>query len=268
MPTGAEASNHSTDDNEVDARSTNEKPPSDSKRMNDRPFILDGMLNSMLPHIGPLDLSLYAFFSAYFRYVGVRKSGKSCLAALIAKNSDISIIKIYSPDDFLGMDEAAKVAKLKEIFEELSQLRLCILLLDDLEMLIDYWGFGDRYSSIVLRTIILLLRKTAQKPSSNRLIVIATVTSECAKYLSLRDCFTRTIEVPVLTEVAHLMAVIEDSNIFDKQQCQALANRLEKESKKYLIGIKQLLTDIELTKYCPSELRLPTLLQQICYCKQ
>ncbi|VDK59456.1 unnamed protein product [Gongylonema pulchrum] len=130
------------------------------------------------------------------------------------------------------MDEAAKVAKLHEIFKELSQLRSCILLLDDLEMLIEYWGFGDRYSSRILRTIVLLLRQTARKPSSNRLIVIATVTSKCAKNLDLRDYFTRTIEVPVLTEVAHLMAVIEDSNLFDKQQCQALANRLEKESKK------------------------------------
>ncbi|VDN41491.1 unnamed protein product [Gongylonema pulchrum] len=170
---------------------------------------------------------------------GVRNSGKSCLAALIAKNSDIPNIHVYSPDDFLHMDEAAKVAKLHEIFKELSQFPLDLLL------------------------------KTGKilDQSSNRLIVIATVTSKCAENLDLRDYFTRTIEVPVLTEVAHLMAVIEDSNLFDKQQCQALANRLEKESKKYSIGIKELLTDIELTKYFPSDLRLLTLLRQICYWK-
>lgn len=65
---------------------------------------------------------------------------------------------------------------------------------------------------------------------NHHLLVLATVTSDCAMKLDLHDYFTCTIEVPMLTDIRHLMAVIEDSNIFSMSECRLFAVCLARES--------------------------------------
>ncbi|VDN36321.1 unnamed protein product [Gongylonema pulchrum] len=143
LPNRTGASSHSTDDNEMDTESVNGKPQLDSKCMlqevrvtwkYNRSVVYKKLLSRKWLKLPECQRAGHLCNGCW--PMGVRNSGKSCLAALIAKNSDIPNIHVYSPDDFLHMDEAAKVAKLHEIFKELSQFRSCILLLDDLEMLI------------------------------------------------------------------------------------------------------------------------------------
>lgn len=46
---------------------------------------------------------------------GPRNTGKTAIAAQLAKNSEFPFIKICSPEAMVGFNESAKVLKIKEV---------------------------------------------------------------------------------------------------------------------------------------------------------
>ncbi|KAM3722175.1 Vesicle-fusing ATPase [Dirofilaria immitis] len=198
---------------------------------------------------------------------GAEKTGKSCLATLIAKNSGIPSIKVCLPENMLKLNEEAKKIKLIDLFEEAIKLPQCILFLDGLELLIEYCDVGDRYSSIILQTIKLILKK-GEILENNRLLVIATVTTECAEKFGLQRYFSSVIKVPVLTKTERIISIIEYANILNKADYQILREYLMNDTNSYKVGIKSLLTTIELVKHSTTTNRLHTLLQHLLQWKQ
>ncbi|EJW85091.1 flywch zinc finger domain-containing protein [Wuchereria bancrofti] len=203
---------------------------------------------------------------------GAEKTGKSCLAALIAKNSGIPSIKICLPENMLKLNEKAKKAKLIDLFEEAIKLPQCILFLDGIELLIEYCDVGDRYSNAILQTVKLILKK-GDMLKNNRLLVIATVTTQCAEKFGLQRYFSSVIEVPLLTKIDRIMPVIECANVLNKVDFEMLRECLihdanSKQFSSYPVGIKNLLTTIELAKHSAPASRLHTFLRHLLQWKQ
>lgn len=83
---------------------------------------------------------------------GPPKSGKSTLAAMIARRSNFEYVKLCSPKDLLGLNESAKCSFIRQIFDDASRSTQSCIVLDDIERLIDYGPSGPVYSNLTLQT--------------------------------------------------------------------------------------------------------------------
>ncbi|KAK6031112.1 hypothetical protein OSTOST_02735 [Ostertagia ostertagi] len=90
---------------------------------------------------------------------GPPRSGKSFLAAEIARASDFPLIKVVSPGDMVGFSESAKCQCLRKAFADAFRSRLSVLLIDNVERLLDYSPVGPRFSNLVLQALLVLLNE-------------------------------------------------------------------------------------------------------------
>lgn len=63
-------------------------------------------------------------------------SGKTALAASIATDSGFPFIKLISPDDMVGMNEAARIDLLKRTFSNSYKSPLSVIVVDNIERII------------------------------------------------------------------------------------------------------------------------------------
>lgn len=62
--------------------------------------------------------------------------GKTALAAYMAKLSEFPFVKILSPKNMLGFNEASKCAAIKKVFEDAYKSELSCVVVDDIESLL------------------------------------------------------------------------------------------------------------------------------------
>ncbi|RCN27216.1 ATPase, AAA family [Ancylostoma caninum] len=90
---------------------------------------------------------------------GAPRTGKSFLAAEIARASDFPLIKVVSPGDMVGFSESAKCQTLRKAFGDALRSKLSVLLIDNIERLLDYSPVGPRFSNLVLQALLVLLNE-------------------------------------------------------------------------------------------------------------
>ena len=83
---------------------------------------------------------------------GTTGSGKTALAATIAKNADFPFVKFISPKDLVGFNENMKASRVTKIFGDAHKSTLSIIVIDDIERLLDYNPIGPRFSNIMAQT--------------------------------------------------------------------------------------------------------------------
>lgn len=103
---------------------------------------------------------------------GPHNSGKTALAAQLAKNSDFPFIKVCSPEDMVGFTETSKCLQIRKVFDDAYKSSLSCILVDNIERLLDYGPIGPRYSNLTLQALLVLLKK--QPPKGRKLLVICT----------------------------------------------------------------------------------------------
>ncbi|KAF8362480.1 nsf-1 [Pristionchus pacificus] len=160
---------------------------------------------------------------------GSAKSGKSALAAQIAKISEFPFVKVISCLDMIGYSESAKCQIVKKAFDDAMRSPLSILFLDDIEELVDYCAIGPRFSNLVLRTVSVLLKQ--DPPPGHHLLVLATSSEPSfMREFGFNNLFSHKIDVPLLTRSAHVMAVAEDCQLLSitGQESQELPARLDR----------------------------------------
>ena len=96
-------------------------------------------------------------------------SGKTALAATIARSSDYPFMKLVSPDDMVGFSESQKVAAISKIFADSYKSPLSVIVVDNLERLL------GQLMSIYLAVRILLCDQTS------RLLVLGSPTPFCRR---------------------------------------------------------------------------------------
>ncbi|KAH9645276.1 hypothetical protein HF086_000439 [Spodoptera exigua] len=127
---------------------------------------------------------------------GPPNSGKTALAAELAKLSDFPFVKVCSPEDMVGFTESSK--------------------LDNIERLLDYGPIGPRYSNLTLQALLVLLKK--QPPKGRKLLILCTSSRrQVLEDMEMLSAFTGVLHVPNLSQPEHVMSVLEESDAFSKK---------------------------------------------------
>eukprot|EP00759_Apiculatamorpha_spiralis_P039277 PhF_6_TR38125/c0_g1_i1/m.56919/K06027/NSF, SEC18; vesicle-fusing ATPase len=101
-------------------------------------------------------------------------SGKSALAAHVAKMSNFPYVKVIRPDMYVGYTELAKCNAIRQAFEDADRSPLSVVIVDDVERLIEYVHVGQRFSNAVLQTLLVMVKR---QPPKGKLLVIGTTSN-------------------------------------------------------------------------------------------
>lgn len=157
---------------------------------------------------------------------GPPNAGKSALAAKIAKLSDFPFTKVCSPEDMVAYTESAKCLQIRKIFDDAYRSTLSCIVVDNIERLLDYGPIGPRYSNITLQALLVLLKK--QPPKGRKLLVICTSSRrQVLEDMEVLTAFTSVLHVPNLSSPEHLISVLEDSDVFTKQEIQMIFKKIQ-----------------------------------------
>ncbi|KAJ4355000.1 transport between ER and Golgi ATPase protein [Ascochyta clinopodiicola] len=176
-------------------------------------------------------------------------SGKTAMAARMAIDSGFPFIKLVSPEDMVGFSEMQKVQQLDKVFRDAYKSPLSVIVIDNIEMLVDWVPIGPRFSNTVLVALKVLLEK--QPPKDRRLLIFATTTERSVlTQLDLFSRFDAEIAVPNVNTQAELAHVLQESGAFsDRDQQRAISEIQEiTGSTEIGVGIKKILTGIETAK--------------------
>ena len=66
---------------------------------------------------------------------------------------------MISPEQFVGVSEYAKIQKIVKIFDDAYKSTLSLIILDDIERLIEFINIGPRFSNLVLKALLVLIKK-------------------------------------------------------------------------------------------------------------
>uniref|UniRef100_A0A7E4V7Z1 Vesicle-fusing ATPase n=1 Tax=Panagrellus redivivus TaxID=6233 RepID=A0A7E4V7Z1_PANRE len=180
-------------------------------------------------------------------FTGARNTGKTFLAAKIAKDTEFPFVKVCTPENMVGFSETAKCQVLNKMFNDAYKSPLSVLIIDNLERLLDYTPIGPRFSNLVLQALDVLLNK--KPPPGHRLLVLATSSvQDFLQEVDLTSCFSKVVRVRQLHNVDEIMSVAEQSEIFDEQAMTYIRHNLNKFDKIPTIGIKSLLEMLDFVR--------------------
>eukprot|EP00922_Rhytidocystis_sp_ex-Travisia-forbesii_P064333 GHVS01095622.1.p1 GENE.GHVS01095622.1~~GHVS01095622.1.p1 ORF type:complete len:754 (+),score=74.66 GHVS01095622.1:145-2406(+) len=140
---------------------------------------------------------------------GQRGTGKTALAAHVAKTADFPFMKMVSPESLSShVGEMDRAQAMREVFENAYKSELSLIVLDDLETLVGYNPIGTRFSTLLLETIRVLLKK---KPKPGRRVVIIGTTSEIGfvSESKLAEEFGYPLQMPLLEEPSQIETVLK-----------------------------------------------------------
>lgn len=185
-------------------------------------------------------------------------SGKTALGATIAQQSDFPFIKLISPDSMVGYGEAQKVNAITRVFMDSYKSPLSVIVIDNIERLLDWSPMGARFSNSVLQTLLVLMGK--RPPKGRRLLIIATTSLRpILTDLGLSETFDSELNVSPITTLRALDVVIREVKLFSSSQEHKEAIRMlaeagfrDEENAKLQIGIKKLLSMIEMARQEPA----------------
>lgn len=176
---------------------------------------------------------------------GAPNSGKSALAARLAKMSDFPFVKVCSPEDMVGFTESAKCLHIRKIFDDAYRSTLSCIVVDNVERLLDYGPIGPRYSNLTLQALLVLLKK--QPPKGRKLLILCTSSRrDVLEEMEMLPAFTAILHVSNLSSPEHVLAVLDDSDLFSPDELQNVAKKMA--GKRVWIGIKKLLALIDMVR--------------------
>ena len=175
--------------------------------------------------------------------------GKTALAAKIAMDSEYPFIKLISPEDMVGYNEAAKVQHLSKVFMDAYKSPLSIIVIDNIERIIDWVAIGPRFSNSVLQTLMVLLKK--QPPKGRRCLVVATTTERTVLHnLDIYKYFDSDIPVPNVNTHQELEYILKQTEVFSEQEIGRALSEIQEttRSEDVGVGIKKILLGLETAK--------------------
>lgn len=182
---------------------------------------------------------------------GAPGSGKTAIAAHMAKQSDYPFLKICAPKNMIGYHEAAKVQAIKKIFDDAYKSQLSCIILDSIERLLDYTAIGPRFSNLVLQALLVLLNETP--PHGRKLLVICTTScKDVMRDMQMLSVFTKVIHVSNISRPEHLVSCLKELDCFTAAEIDTVL-RWANSGKKIWIGIKKLLLLVDAAKQLPVE---------------
>ncbi|KAL9931161.1 hypothetical protein V8E36_009979 [Tilletia maclaganii] len=183
---------------------------------------------------------------------GPPSSGKTALAATIATASGFPFIKLISPENMVGMNEAAKIAYINKVFNDSYKSPMSIIVVDAIEKIVEWVPIGPRFSNPVLQALSVLLGK--RPPKDRRLLILATTSNKAMLTdMDVADAFLADIRIPSITSIASIEHVLRETQLFSSEEelarcVQYLQSTGLEESGRLQIGVKKLLSEIEMAR--------------------
>jgi len=191
---------------------------------------------------------------------GAPNSGKSALAATLARQSDFPFIKICSPEDMVGYTESAKCLKIKKVFEDAYRSSLSCIVVDNIERLLDYGPIGPRYSNLTLQALLVLLKKLP--PQGKRLMIIATTSRrEVLDQMEMISAFSDVLHIPNLRRGEQIFRVVEESGALSPPSLERVKHALK--DRRSNVGVKKLLDLIDMVRQTREEQRADKLIVKL-----
>lgn len=183
---------------------------------------------------------------------GPSGAGKTALAARIAMDSEFPFIRLVRPYDMIGMNEIQKIQFLSKVFTDAYKSPLNVLVLDDIELLVDWVPVGPRFSSAVLAAIKGLMKN---KPPKARPLLILATTSEKTVMNQLQLEFRAQIAVPNVRTQQELGHIMQESRAFEESDIRRAIGEIEEttQSRDIGVGVSQILLGVQTV--CPFLLR-------------
>lgn len=191
---------------------------------------------------------------------GPPNSGKTALAAQLAKNSDFPFVKVCSPEEMVGFTESAKCLSIRKVFDDAYRSQLSCILVDNIERLLDYGPIGPRYSNLTLQALLVLLKK--EPPKGRKLLVFCTTSRrQVLEDMEMLSAFTAILHVHNLSKPEHLLAVVEESDVFSKKDISNLSRKIQ--GQRVFIGIKKLLALLDMARQTEEKYRVTKFLTKL-----
>jgi len=175
---------------------------------------------------------------------GPRGSGKTALAARIAMDSEFPFCRLVRPVDMVGMNEIQKIQYLSKVFTDAYKSPLNVLVLDNIELIVDWVPVGPRFSSSVLAAIKGLMDN---KPPKGRPLLIIATTSERTVLQQLQLNFKAQIAVPNVRTQQELAYIMQESGTFGDADIQRAIAEIEDttQSREVNVGVQQVLLAVQ-----------------------
>jgi vesicle-fusing ATPase len=153
---------------------------------------------------------------------GPSGSGKTAIAAQVARQSEFPFIDIIAPGRFVGMSDASRIGEINRAFSSAYKSKTGLIIIDSIEDLIDYVPVGPRFSSALLQTLKVQLKR--QPPKGRGLLIIATTSRrQILEELDLTDCFSKEVLVPCIDNLDSVLAVARDIGKLSETDVSAIA---------------------------------------------
>ncbi|KAF2718480.1 AAA-domain-containing protein [Polychaeton citri CBS 116435] len=174
-------------------------------------------------------------------------SGKTALAAQMALNSGFPFIRIVQPFEMVGMTDLQKIQFLSKTFTDAYKSPQTLLILDEIELMIEWVNIGPRFSSTVLNAI---KAQMTQKPPKGRSLLTIVTSSERSVLHNLGMKFNAEIAVPNVRTQEELYNILASSGQFSKEEAQKSIGDIQQVtgSDRLDFGIKQVLMAIQTAK--------------------
>ncbi|XP_049804725.1 vesicle-fusing ATPase 1 [Schistocerca nitens] len=191
---------------------------------------------------------------------GPPNSGKTAIAAQLAKDSDFPFVKVCSPEEMVGYTESAKCLQIRKVFDDAYRSQLSCILVDNIERLLDYGPIGPRYSNLTLQALLVLLKK--EPPKGRKLLILCTSSRrQVLEDMEMMSAFTAVLHVPNLSKPEHLIAVLEETDVFSKKDVATISRKIQ--GQRLFIGIKKLLALIDMARQTEEQYRIIKFLSKL-----
>jgi len=176
---------------------------------------------------------------------GLPGSGKTALAAQLAKASEYPYVKYLSPDNLVGYSENAKCSKITKVFEDAYKSPLSCIVVDDIERLLDYVRIGPRFSNAVVQTLLVLLKK--EPPKGRKLLILGTTSNKrILEDMEFMESFNAILSVPQISTKEECKKALAELKIFDEYSLDKAASAFTGP-----ISIKKLIMLAEMSRQGP-----------------
>ncbi|KAH9259939.1 hypothetical protein BASA81_001699 [Batrachochytrium salamandrivorans] len=135
-------------------------------------------------------------------------SGKTALAAKVAYESGFPLVRVLSPDKFIGMSESTKCSAIADVFDEAYKSEKSLILLEDLERLVDYSKVGPRFSNQVLQTLLILIRKPPPKKGRKLFVIGTSSVRDTMDNLEISSVFNMVLNAPQVANSNEVLTVL------------------------------------------------------------
>lgn len=162
----------------------------------------------------------------YVLLIGEPGAGLTTIAANMARETKFPFIRIYQALSTAYDSETSKVQYLKKLFDDAARSELSCIVIDGLEVILDYCHIGPRFSNTSRAGF--TQSKDLVLPKGHRMLVICTCKYEqFLNDLQLSEVFDKIIRVPSLIKPEQVNTVLSHlSEIGDSTFTPAQRNQL------------------------------------------